>query len=108
MKKIDYNRFPPSGFEDWGPSRAYLEGTESDLVERYKPFIWRYVRRFITRNPWLSPRWLDVRNTALRLAEEAEKKFKPELGYDFSTYLRHRLKRLHRVYGLDRYQGRRT
>jgi hypothetical protein len=88
--------------------RSFLEKTDSALVERYKPFIWRFVRKFITRNPWLAPRWLDIRKAAVGLAEEAEKKFKPELGHDFSTYLRHHLKRLHRIYGLDRYQGRRT
>jgi hypothetical protein len=94
---------PPRG----RPYKEY-QFTRSALVERYKPFIWRFVRKFLSRNPWLAPKWLDIRMQALRLAEEAEKKFKPELGHDFSTYLRHRLKRLHRLNGLDRYRGRRT
>lgn len=74
-----YDPFPPSG-----------------LVKQYKPFILKELTKYCRQYPGLSRQELLFRAVELGLA--AEKAFKPELGYDFSTLLRHRLKELHRLH----------
>jgi hypothetical protein len=69
------------------------------LVAKYKPFILNRIRPFLQSNPNL--RRQEVETDAIRITWEASQRFKPDLGYDFSTYLRHLLpNRLYDVYGL--------
>jgi hypothetical protein len=67
---------------------------KSGLVKLYEPFIRNEVAEFCKKYTRL--RRDQVLIEAVRLAFDAAKKFKPELGYDFSTLLRHYLKGLHR------------
>ena len=76
MRKIIYNRFPTSG-----------------LVAQYAPFILNETRKYASRY-WLP--FDDVLDHAVGLAAIAAKKFDAGRGYDFSTFLRHHLKGLHR------------
>jgi hypothetical protein len=68
---------------------------KSGLVKQYEPFIRKEVTKYCKKYPDLSREHLLFR--AVELAFAAEKTFKPELGYDFSTPLRHRLRELHRL-----------
>jgi hypothetical protein len=72
---------------------------KSGRVKQYEPFIRKQVGQFCKQYPGLNR--LQVLCRAVELALAAEKAFKPELGYDFSTYLRHRLKELHRLHDQD-------
>jgi hypothetical protein len=76
MRKIDDNRFPPSG-----------------LLWQYKPFILSETRKY--SDQYRLP-FDVVLDEAVYLAAIAEKKFNPSLGYDFSTLARCWLKGLHR------------
>jgi hypothetical protein len=73
---------------------AYDAFSKSGLVKQYEPFIRTEVAEFCKKYPRLNREHILIE--AVRLALDAEKKFKPELGYDFSTLLRHYLKGLHR------------
>jgi hypothetical protein len=73
---------------------------KSGLVKQYEPFIRKHVNEFCRRYPQLQRD--GVLFEAVRIAAGAEKRFKPELGYDFSTFLRNHLK------GLERYAAKET
>jgi hypothetical protein len=73
---------------------AYDPFPKSGLVKQYEPFIRNEVAEFCKKYTRL--RRDHVLMEAVKLALDAAKKFKPELGYDFSTLLRHYLKGLHR------------
>ena len=61
--------------------------------QRIKPFLQN--NRHLNRN--------EVITDAIRITWEASQKFKQELGYDFSTYLRHLLpNRLYDLYGIEK------
>ena len=68
---------------------------KSGLVKQYEPFIRKHVGEFCKYHPGLDRN--GVLFEAVQIAIQAEKRFKPELGYDFSTFLRNYLK------GLGRY-----
>jgi len=71
------------------------------LVAKYKPFILNRIRPFLENNRHLSRR--EVITDAIRITWECSQKFKPELGFDFSTYLRHWLpNRLYDLYGIEK------
>jgi RNA polymerase sigma factor (sigma-70 family) len=72
---------------------AYDPFPKSGLVKQYEPFIRAEVNKFCQQFPW--KRYDDVLIEAVRLADQAAKRFNPELGYDFSTLLRHYLKKLY-------------
>jgi hypothetical protein len=74
--------------------KAYDPFPKSGLVKQYERFIRTEVAEFCKKYPRLSREHILIET--VRLALNAEKKFKPELGYDFSTLLRHYLKGLHR------------
>jgi len=74
----EYDPFPPTG-----------------LVKEYEPFIRKRVTMFCKAYP--AVRRQDALIEAVKIAIEAETKFKPELGYDFSTFLRWHLKSLKRI-----------
>jgi hypothetical protein len=67
---------------------------KSGLVKQYEPFIRKYVGGFCERYPGLQRD--GVLFEAVAIATKVEQAFKPELGHDFSTPLRHALKGLHR------------
>jgi DNA-directed RNA polymerase specialized sigma subunit len=67
----------------------YNPWPKTGLVARYKPFILKRAKRFHEYNPQIP--WEGIVTDAIRLTWEASQAFKPELGHDFSTYLRHRL-----------------
>jgi hypothetical protein len=73
---------------------AYDPFPKSGLVKQYEPFIRKHVSEFCRRNSQLQRD--GVLFEAVRIAAGAEKRFKPELGYDFSTFLRNHLKSLKR------------
>jgi hypothetical protein len=82
-------------------------GTEIDpwprygLAAKYKPFILNRVKPFLQNNGHLNRN--EVITDAIRITWEASQKFKQELGYDFSTYLRHWLpNRLYDLYGIEK------
>jgi hypothetical protein len=82
-------------------------GTEIDpwprygLAAKYKPFILNRVKPFLQNNGHLNRN--EVITDAIRITWEASQKFKQELGYDFSTYLRHLLpNRLYDLYGIEK------
>ena len=77
---------------------AYDPFPKAGLVKQYEPFIRARAAEFCERYPYL-PRD-GVLLEAIRIASEAAKRFKPELGYDFSTLLRNHLK------GLGRYAAK--
>ena len=56
------------------------------LVAKYKPFILSRIKPFLENNRDLNRN--EVITDAIRITWEAGQKFKQELGYDFSTYLR--------------------
>src|SRR5262249_589102 len=67
---------------------------KAGLVKQYEPFIRKEAGNF-----WKKYRWLrhdDVLSWAVEIAIRAEPRFRPEFGNDFSTFLRHELKRLNR------------
>ena len=71
------------------------------LVKQYEPYIRKVVGEFAKHYPRVSHQ--DFLFRAVELAHAAEKTFKPELGFDFSTYLGGfardgRLKELHRLH----------
>ena len=75
---------------------------KTGLTKQYEPFIRQWVGEFCANKPGAI--YEEVLSDAVRLSVEAEGKFKPELGYDFSTYLRKRLLRLNRLFWDDRQQ----
>ena len=74
--------------------RIYDHFPKSGLVKQYEPFIKKWCSNFAGRYPHLE--MADILSDAVAIAFEAEKKFKPELGYDFSTLLRYHLLGMHR------------
>lgn len=77
-----------------GPRPPTIRFLKPGLVKQYAPFIRREVAEFCKKYPRLNRE--HILFEAVRLALDAENKFGPELGYDFSTLLRHYLKGLHR------------
>jgi hypothetical protein len=73
---------------------------KSGLVKQYEPFIRKEVGEFCKR--WQTLSRDDVLSWAVEIAIGAEARFKPELGYDFSMFLRNHLK------GLSRFAERET
>ena len=72
-----------------------------ELVAKYKPFILNRIKPFLENNRHLNRN--EVITDAIRITWEASQKFKQELGYDFSTYLRHLLpNRLYDLYGIEK------
>jgi hypothetical protein len=67
---------------------------KSGRIKQYEPFIRKYVGKISRHYP--QPHHDDFLFEAVRLAWEAEKHFKPDLGHDFSTLLAGHLKGLHR------------
>ena len=76
--------------------RGYNPFPTSGRVKQYEPFIRKEVGKYCKQYPGLKHQQILFR--AVELGVAAEKAFKPNLGYDFSTYLRHRLKELHRLH----------
>ena len=74
----EYDPFPPTG-----------------LVREYEPFIRKRVTMFCKAYPAVRRR--EALAEAVKIAVEVEPKFKPELGYNFSTFLRWHLKSLKRI-----------
>lgn len=74
--------------------RIYDHFPKSGLVKQYEPFIKKWCSNFAGQYPHLE--MADILSDAVAIAFEAEKKFKPQLDYDFSTLLRHHLKGMHR------------
>jgi hypothetical protein len=72
------------------------------LVKRYEPFIRSYVGEFCRDHPGAIYEHALV--DAVRIATDCAARFKPELGFDFSTPLRQWLKRLGRLFEQDRFQ----
>ena len=71
------------------------------LVAKYKPFILNRIKPLLENNRHLNRN--EVITDAIRITWEASQKFKQELGYDFSTYLRHLLpNRLYDLYGIEK------
>ena len=71
------------------------------LVAQYKPFIIKRVMPFLYGNPRFDKNVVFAH--AIRITWEASQSFKPELGYDFSTYLRHFIpNRLYDAFGPQR------
>jgi hypothetical protein len=71
------------------------------LVAKYKPFILSRIKPFLENNRDLNRN--EVITDAIRITWEASQKFKQELGYDFSTYLRHSLPNwLYDLYGIEK------
>jgi hypothetical protein len=64
MRRKIYDHFPKSG-----------------LVKQYEPFIKKWCGNFAGQYPHLE--MADILSDAVAIAFEAEKKFKPELGYSF-------------------------
>ncbi len=74
------------------------------LVAKYKPFVLNRIKPFLENNRHLNRN--EVTTDAIRITWEASQKFKQELGYDFSTYLRHLLpNRLYDLYGIEKSKG---
>ena len=74
---------------------------ERGLVAKYKPFILKRIRPFLENNRHLNRN--EVITDAIRITWEASQKFKPELGCDFSTCLRHLLpNRLYDLYRIEK------
>jgi hypothetical protein len=71
------------------------------LAAKYKPYILNRIKPFLENNPHLNRN--EVIIDAIRITWQAGQKFKPELGNDFSTYLRHLLpNRLYDLYGIEK------
>ena len=74
---------------------------ERGLAAAYKPFILKRIKPFLENNRHLNRN--EVITDAIRITWEASQKFKQELGYDFSTYLRHLLpNRLYDLYRIEK------
>jgi hypothetical protein len=72
------------------------------LTKQYEPFTRKWVGKFCATRPGAI--YEEVLSDAVRISVEAEARFRPELGNDFSTYLRKRLLRLHRLFWDERQQ----
>jgi len=72
---------------------AYDPFPKSGLVKQYEEFIRAEAGKFCKEFPWVS--YDNALIEAVRLADQAAKRFDPALGYDFSTLLRHYLKKLY-------------
>jgi RNA polymerase sigma factor (sigma-70 family) len=72
---------------------AYDPFPKSGLVKQYERFIRKRVAKFREEFPWTS--YDDVLIEAVKLADQAAKRFNPGLGYDFSTFLIPYLKKLY-------------
>jgi hypothetical protein len=73
------------------------------LAAKYKPFILKRIRPFLENNRQLNRN--EVITDAIRIAWEASRTFKQDLGYDFSTLLRHWLpNRLYDIYRIEKSQ----
>ena len=71
------------------------------LAAAYKRFILKRIKPFLENNRHLNRN--EVITDAIRLTWECSQKFKPELGFDFSTYLRHWLpNRPYDLYGIEK------
>jgi Sigma-70 region 2 len=71
------------------------------LAAAYKPFILKRIKTFLENNRHLDRN--EIITDAIRLTWECSQKFKPELGLDFSTYLRHWLpNRLYDTYRIEK------
>ena len=71
------------------------------LAAAYKRFILKRIKPFLENNRHLNRN--EVITDAIRLTWECSQKFKPELGFYFSTYLRHWLpNRLYDLYGIEK------
>jgi hypothetical protein len=86
-------KFKPGG--NIRDDRTYDPFPKSGFVKQYEPFIRKTVGEFCKKYPLL--RREDLLAEAVRIALLVEQKFKPELGNDFSTFLRHGLRGLHRL-----------
>ena len=75
--------------------KAYDPFPKTGLVKQYEPFIRDWVGRFCKQWPLVD--YQRALFEAVKIAIEFERKFKPELGYDFSTPLRWHLKGLKRI-----------
>ena len=75
--------------------RVYDPFPRSGLVKQYERFIRKHVREFCAGYPGLQ--YELALGWAIERAIAAEARFKPELGNDFSTFLRPYLRRLHRL-----------
>jgi hypothetical protein len=75
---------------------------KTGLTKQYEPFIRKFVGRFCDEYPGAI--YEHVLVDAVRISIGAETRFKPELGWDFSTFLRKHLLGLNRLYWNDRRQ----
>jgi hypothetical protein len=75
---------------------------KTGLTKQYEPFIRKFVGRFCADHPGAI--YEHVLVDAVRISMRAEAKFKPELGYDFSTFMRKHLLGLLRLYWNERRQ----
>jgi hypothetical protein len=75
---------------------------KAGLTKQYEPFIRKFVGGFCVEHPGAI--YEHVLVDAVRISMAAEAKFKPELGYDFSTFLRKHLLGLLRLYWNERRQ----
>jgi hypothetical protein len=72
---------------------AYDPFPKSGLVKQYERFIRKRVSKFCEEFPWVN--YDNVLIEAVKLADQAAKRFNPALGYDFSTLLIPYLKKLY-------------
>jgi hypothetical protein len=75
---------------------------KTGLVKQYEPFIRSYVGKFCCSHPGAIYEHALV--DAVRIATDCAARFKPELGFDFSTPLREWLKRLGRLFEQDQHR----
>jgi hypothetical protein len=73
--------------------KAYDPFPKTGLVKQYEPFIRTWVADFCQQFPWVNHG--DVLVEAVLQADKAAKRFKPELGHDFSTLCGLYLKKLY-------------
>src|SRR5262245_9866740 len=86
-----------------GPSKKKFRDAFANCSERvrqYKPFILVETKKYHQKynqkyHRYRIPFWLMV-DVAVSLAKVADKRFDPQRGHDFSTFLRHHLKGLNR------------
>ena len=69
------------------PVASPIRGPRCGLAAAYKRFILKRIKPFLENNRHLNRN--EVITDAIRLTWECSQKFKPELGFYFSTYLRH-------------------
>jgi DNA-directed RNA polymerase specialized sigma subunit len=98
-KKRRNRKYKPGGNIKAKP--IYDPFPKAGLVKQYEPYIRKVVGEFAKHYRRVSHQ--DFLFRAVELAHAAEKTFKPELGFDFSTYLggfarNGRLKELHRLH----------